>query len=59
MADIATVTCPYCFESVELYIDPDTDGTYVEDCAVCCRPWQVRVSRDARGELSVAVDRAQ
>lgn len=59
MADTATVACPYCFEPVELYIDPDTTGSYVEDCAVCCRPWQVRVSRDERGEITVSVDRAQ
>ena len=43
----------------ELYVDPDTVGTYVEDCAVCCRPWQVRVSRDERGEPTVSIDRAQ
>jgi hypothetical protein len=59
MADSVTVSCPYCFESVELYIDPDTVGSFVEDCAVCCQPWQVRASRDERGELWVSVDRAQ
>jgi hypothetical protein len=38
--------CPYCGEAVLLQVAPeDVDGArYVEDCPVCCRPWQVRVS---------------
>jgi hypothetical protein len=41
----ATVVCPYCAEEVELAIDPGSgdDQEYVEDCAVCCQPWQVHV----------------
>jgi hypothetical protein len=57
--DSATVTCPYCFEPVELYVDPETEGTFVQDCDVCCRPWSVSVSRDDDGELTVDVGRAQ
>ena len=52
------VQCPYCFEWVQLYVDPDTAGEYVEDCAVCCNPWAVSVRRDG-DELRVSVDRAQ
>jgi hypothetical protein len=59
VGDTASVSCPYCFEIVELYVDPETAGSFVEDCAVCCQPWQVRVERDERGELSISVDRAQ
>ncbi|MBT8493849.1 MAG: CPXCG motif-containing cysteine-rich protein [Deltaproteobacteria bacterium] len=59
MEDTPTVVCPYCLESVELYVDPDTAGSFVEDCAVCCRPWQVRAERDHEGQLSVHVSRAQ
>ena len=59
MSDVAPVQCPYCFEQLELYVDPDTRGSFVQDCDVCCRPWQVTVWRDDEGELSVAVDRAQ
>ena len=40
------VTCPYCEESVEIYIEPETRGTLVQDCEVCCNPWQVRVESD-------------
>ena len=42
------VTCPYCGEQVELYVEPDVKGTFVQDCEVCCNPWRVRVS--GRGE---------
>ena len=41
-----SVTCPYCGEQVELYLEPDVMGTLVQDCEVCCRPWQVHVTRD-------------
>ena len=58
MDSTVTVTCPYCFQRVELFVDPDTEGSYVEDCEICCRPWQVTVSRDG-DRLDVVVDRAQ
>ena len=57
--DAILVTCPYCFESMELVLDPDTTGTFVQDCDVCCNPWHVQVHRDADGSPSVHVDRAQ
>ena len=44
-----SVTCPYCGEEMEIYLEPDIIGTLVQDCEVCCRPWQVRVSRDLDG----------
>ena len=40
------VSCPYCGESGEIYIEPDVLGTLVQDCEVCCKPWQVRVGYD-------------
>jgi uncharacterized protein YbaR (Trm112 family) len=52
--DSKIVRCPYCREKVVLYVDPDTEGTYVEDCEVCCRPWQVTVSRE-NGKLRVQI----
>ena len=48
------VRCPYCRERVELYVDPDTQGAFVEDCEVCCRPWQVTAWRE-QGRLRVQV----
>jgi hypothetical protein len=58
--DSRSVACPYCFELVELYVDPQTAGTFVQDCDVCCRPWSVTVTRDDdTGELMIDVSRAQ
>ena len=37
------MTCPYCGEQVEIYLEPDVSGTFVQDCEVCCNPWRVRV----------------
>jgi hypothetical protein len=59
MEDVARVRCPYCREAVDLYVDPDTLGSYVEDCEVCCRPWLITIERDERGRMRVHVTRAQ
>jgi hypothetical protein len=37
------VTCPYCGESGEIYVELDVRGQFVQDCEVCCNPWLVRV----------------
>lgn len=41
----ADVVCPYCGEGVSIALDPGGGSSqdYVEDCAVCCNPWQVSV----------------
>jgi hypothetical protein len=57
--DVAKVVCPYCHERVELFVDPETSGTFVEDCAVCCRPWRVEVMVEGDGERRVEVGPAQ
>lgn len=51
------VTCPYCGEDVEIYVEPDVTGAFVQDCEVCCNPWRVRVA-GRRGGRSIAVARA-
>jgi cysteine-rich CPXCG protein len=47
----AEYTCSYCGEVVETTVDASAGETqsYVEDCAVCCRPniLRVRVDLDA------------
>jgi hypothetical protein len=43
------VTCPYCGEDVEIYIEPDVTGTFIQDCEVCCNPWRVRVTGEDGG----------
>lgn len=52
------VICPYCFETVELWVEPEEQGEMVQDCDVCCRPWRVVVRRSG-GRIEVAIDRAQ
>ena len=44
-----TVTCPYCGEDGEIYLEADVHGSFVQDCEVCCNPWLVRVTRDIEG----------
>jgi hypothetical protein len=47
-----TITCPYCWESIEIALDLSVDEQQqVEDCAVCCRPIVIRYSA-ADGELA-------
>ncbi len=41
-----TVTCPYCGEEVTIYLEHEIRGAFVQDCEVCCNPWQIRVSID-------------
>lgn len=51
-----TVHCPYCDESIDVLIDnsvPEQD--YIEDCQVCCRPINVRVTIAFDGNLSLSV----
>jgi len=54
MDDTALLTCPYCFEKVEVYIDPQSEGELIRDCDVCCRPWSLQVSRGV-GSPSISV----
>jgi hypothetical protein len=44
MPDEFPVTCPFCGEQVEIYVEPDVRGSFVQDCEVCCNPWRVHVS---------------
>jgi hypothetical protein len=61
VADTETeAVCPYCGEVVELTLDPGSGARqqYVEDCAVCCRPWTVNVLFDEQGRADVTLERA-
>lgn len=50
--------CPYCGEPVLVNVAPEEaeDAQYVEDCPVCCRPWQVQLTRDG-SNMSVTLSR--
>jgi hypothetical protein len=57
MPDEFVVTCPYCGESVDFFVEADVEGSFVQDCEVCCNPWRLRVTgRD--NERAVEVRRA-
>ena len=43
MDDEFAVQCPYCGEHANIYVEPDVQGTLVQDCEVCCNPWRVDV----------------
>jgi hypothetical protein len=48
------VDCPYCGESFETALDASGGArSYVEDCAVCCRPIVFVLALDALGNVSV------
>ena len=51
----ADVTCPHCGKTMTIALDPAGGRAqeYVEDCQVCCRPWQVRLWYDATGAVDV------
>jgi hypothetical protein len=51
------VTCPYCGEEVEIYLESDVRGSFVQDCEVCCNPWRVTVAHDG-DERYVDIGRA-
>ena len=57
MNDEFVVTCPYCGEESEIYVEPDVTGSFVQDCEVCCNPWRVRVSHEG-DDRCVDVSRA-
>jgi hypothetical protein len=58
MQQIATrnVQCPYCGEVIEVVIDCSvSQQDYIEDCQVCCRPINFKVTVDHEGEPYIVV----
>ena len=52
MIQFETITCPYCWEAIEIALDLSVESQQqVEDCSVCCRPIVIRYST-AGGELT-------
>lgn len=51
----ADAMCPYCGEWVTVRVDPGGGPRqrYVEDCPVCCRPWEVQLSYHPDGSPTV------
>jgi hypothetical protein len=45
--------CPYCCENVGAAIDLTAGSrSYIEDCQVCCQPYELTLEIDERGELT-------
>lgn len=54
-----TVTCPSCWEAIDLELDLSGEGQdYVEDCSVCCRPMRIRFEIDNGELVDFSVDSA-
>jgi hypothetical protein len=53
------VQCPYCGEPIAVWIDPGGGDaqSYIEDCSVCCRPFEVHAVVDEEGTLVVQLGR--
>jgi hypothetical protein len=50
-----TITCPYCWQSIEIALDLSVDEQrQIEDCSVCCRPIVIHYRAES-GDL-VALD---
>ena len=55
--DTQTVRCPYCGESVEIFIDHSVRRQeYIEDCQVCCRSITLTVTLDADDDSDARVE---
>jgi hypothetical protein len=50
-----TVTCPCCWQAIEITLDLSAgDQTYIEDCSVCCRPLVISFQTD--GDALAAIE---
>lgn len=54
------IACPHCGEANEIEVDRTAGAVqqFVEDCWVCCRPIDFRVTITAEGEIRLQVSRA-
>jgi hypothetical protein len=56
MQDEAQITCPFCWESLDVLLDlsiPEQD--YIEDCQVCCRSIRIAYTSEDRVLISIEV----
>lgn len=57
MLEPARIQCPYCWESLDISVDPSVpQQDYVEDCQVCCQPILIHAQFEEDGELSVSAE---
>ena len=57
MPESIAVMCPYCGETSDLTFEDEgwSRQSYVQDCPVCCQPWQVELARDEEGDWAAIV----
>ena len=42
MQDVQHVTCPHCWQTMEIQLDLSAGGQrYVHDCEICCNPLEI------------------
>ncbi len=56
-----TITCPYCWESFSILIEPSSEvgESYVEDCYVCCRPIEIYVASKSDEMVDIRINRIE
>ena len=58
MTTEAEVECPFCGEAFMIVVDTSQERqTYIEDCAVCCRPIEFSASCEDDELISVVAAR--
>ena len=55
---MSSLSCPYCGEPIEVHVDlgGGEQQDYIEDCSVCCRPFEV-LAHIEEDEVSVFLQR--
>lgn len=52
LTDARRFDCPWCGEKNHVEIEPGDAGQWVtQDCAICCRPIEIRLPADDREPL--------
>lgn len=52
------LTCPYCWEAIDVMVDPSMEGQpYVEDCSVCCRAIVISVHRAEKNNVEISASK--
>ena len=56
--DDARIPCPHCGELIDIPVETDgSQGSYVIDCSVCCRPIIVHVELTGDGMIRVSAEK--
>ena len=53
------VECPFCGQRFYIFVDVSAgDQQYIEDCQICCRPIEFRISIESGKVKEILVDPA-